>query len=105
MNNVLDVEYEHKAMHGNLHDVSTLMSHQCTHEKILQGVCRHNTCELACDTYIIMMALLRYLTQDGRGISLRQYHTYGQQVSLLGRFSCCLKPKDQQGPAHQTSPV
>ena len=28
MSNVLDVEYEHKAMHDNMHDMSTLMSHR-----------------------------------------------------------------------------
>ena len=33
MTNVLDVEYEHKAMHGNMYDMSTPVSHQCTHEK------------------------------------------------------------------------
>ena len=31
MTNVLDVEYEHNTMHGNMHDLSTLTSHQCTH--------------------------------------------------------------------------
>ena len=30
------VEYEHKAMHGNMHEMSTLVSHQLTHVIRLQ---------------------------------------------------------------------
>ena len=36
MTNVLDVEYEHKTMHGNMHDLSGLKSHQWTHVTSLQ---------------------------------------------------------------------
>ena len=36
MNIVLDVQYEQKAMHGNMHDMFTLVSHQPTHVISLQ---------------------------------------------------------------------
>ena len=65
----------------------------------------NNTCHLACDTDIIMMASPRYCTPDTGCLSHSHNIHHGQKVSVLGRFLCCMKSKYQEGPVHQTSPV
>ena len=41
---------------------------------------------------------------DAGCLSLSNNINHSQQVSVLGGFTCCMKSKHQEGPAHQTSP-